>query len=310
MDHQKHKPPHGNAIENQKHQNNVFYKFGDVVLKEDVNFSLAEKDRQFYNERFKLFRQLIFSTNDLNEQSFLSTTYIFRSIMGLAPESSYNNQHGTIYCQALNKINALNKFVVLKGEIASIPEIGNAYEVNLIDIQSTERILRNNSDALRLKNHNIHLPPSEIKLSGDQISQYVQLLHNQVDKKEASRAWGLLSGFPLEEVNKYTKNNPANFALKLSPYSKDELNSIMSSKISVGPEYKNFFLKSHYLEPIKTEEEQKNTGTFNGFGVSFKMTPPFSIGVEDLGQKFLAINRTVQAAGFIEGVKNNCKAHS
>ena len=288
-DQKKDEPPEGNE-EQEKAPRHVM--FGDIGVIEELVDTLSPEELQQYQENLVLFKKLVESAQDPAEKTFLSSQLVFRSIMGLEPESSFLGNEGKVIFRALERVGGKDKFAVMVGGKFSS-------DIVFVHAQAAESVLRQYSNEL-----GIQLPQD--RLSREQVAKYVKALYNQPDVKKANYAIGLLSGFPKDAVDYFVTHTTHFGEYPLRSLDLTAIQYLASN----GPtnldheRVRNVYTRD-YLQYGDAKQLKSGTNiAVRGFGTDFVALHPPSKEVIQYCQRLLEIDRRLGITQYIKKVRS------
>lgn len=267
--------------------------FGDISIIEELTDTSSPEEFQRYQENFVLFQRLVGSAQTLDERTFLSSRLVFRTIMGLEPESGFFANEGRTLFRAMERVGIKDRFAIMAGG-KYVPEIV------FVHTQAAEQVLRKYSREL-----DIQLPDGQ--LSREQVAAYVKALYSQPDLRRSNYAIGLLSGFPKDAVDYFVSHNTHFGAYPLRTLDTKLARYLTASgPAELDPERVQNIYTRDYLQygDAKPLEAGTKVG-IHGFGTGFTTSYPPSDEVRRYCQRLLEIDRKLGVTQYIQRVRTS-----
>ena len=269
--------------------------FGDIPVVENIENQIPDDKFKSYEQRFDLLKSLVSSTEDINEQTFLSSRLVYRSVMGLEPESGFFSNEARVLHQALDKVDALDNYSLF---------VDNTYgmEVLFVNLKATESVMLENREFFGIDN-------SVQNLSKENIDQVVLNTFNQDNLDNAVKGHGLLSGFPKESVDYYLTNEKHRSPFPIKKLDQKSLDYLQSGTPHWDEERLSQVYNRDYIQVgnLPTEKIKKDRIGIRGYGTAFRTSDPPSKEVFDYCQEMLEIDRRLGVSQFVEDTRNMIK---
>lgn len=293
--------------------------FGAIEVVEDLQADLlTPQEREIYQHGFDTLKEITIGTDNI-QRMVLTSPDITSGIVGLQPLVSMRTGEATLIFQAFDRAG-----IEFQNDYSFLEFSKESTDLKiLINDRAAENILR-----MYQKELGISFPTSPLQKS-QTISYVIQILNN-TDIKQKHLAYGLLSGFPIEDCIHWVQHlNPDRNPIPslkmvedldkqfggISAEGLDKRTSAKPVSLLDPEEYSMSTSKNSYLPDTRDFlPTNAQAGAIEGFGLTWVSQLPISEATQNHLQKLLQINRELGLLEFINrqrrtfNVQDNIKA--